>query len=219
MCKKRFTGRNAFARLNRAWQLAVQDDAAAAAAACDGGHPACPGACSLNCRARTRSGVSLDPPHRSAGARCAARHVGALKEAPAPLRAMSEPCLLTKVAQRGTGAAAVNGVCSLSKKSVRWQPNDPSQGQPALVDIAAITSEREPRWRLCSHPAAAAACRRWARVADFQALPPFPSGSMHAPKRLLSSPTHRLQRSSKPPASRLSSWTPPRARWCSALSL
>lgn len=139
---------------------------------------------------------------------------------------MSEPCLLTKRAQRGTGAAAVDGVCSLSKKSVRWQPNDPSKGQPALVDIAAITSERaEPRWRLCSHPAAAAACRpaaacrRWVRVADCQALPPFAGGSMHAPKRLLPFPTHLLQRSSKPPASRLSSWTPPRARWCSALSL
>ncbi len=53
----------------------------------------------------------------------------------------SDPCLFTKRAQRGTGSSAVDGVCMISKAKVRWQPNDPSKGQPALIDITAITSE------------------------------------------------------------------------------
>ena len=79
---------------------------------------------------------------------------------------MSEPCLLNKRAQRGTGAAAVDGVCMISKSSVRWQPNDPSKAQAALVDISAITSER-PQPAMASlglPPLLPAACRcrcRW----------------------------------------------------------
>jgi hypothetical protein len=55
-----------------------------------------------------------------------------------------DPCLFTKRAQRGTGSSAVDGVCMITKSKVKWQPNDPSQGQPAVIDISAITSEPPP---------------------------------------------------------------------------
>ena len=54
----------------------------------------------------------------------------------------SDPVLFTRRAQRGTGAAAVDGVCMVSRSRVRWQPNDPSKGQPATLDVAAITREQ-----------------------------------------------------------------------------
>ena len=53
----------------------------------------------------------------------------------------SDPVLFTRRCTRGTGASAAEGVCLLTKSKVRWQPNDPSKAQPAVIDIAAITSE------------------------------------------------------------------------------
>ncbi|PSC72434.1 putative RNA polymerase II transcription factor B subunit 1-1 [Micractinium conductrix] len=55
----------------------------------------------------------------------------------------SDPVLFTRRAQRGTGAAAVDGVCMVSRSRVRWQPNDPSKGQPATLDVAAITRTQQ----------------------------------------------------------------------------
>jgi hypothetical protein len=56
----------------------------------------------------------------------------------------TDPCLFTKWAQRGTGSSAVDGVCMITKTKVKWQPKDPSRGQPAVIDISAITSEPPP---------------------------------------------------------------------------
>lgn len=53
----------------------------------------------------------------------------------------SDPVLLTKRASKGAGAAAVEGVCIISKSKVKWQPNDPSQAQSVVMELSSITSE------------------------------------------------------------------------------
>lgn len=76
----------------------------------------------------------------------------------------SDPTLFTSRAQKGMGASAVDGVCMITKSKVKWQPNDPSKGQPAIIDIGAITSEcgtRLPplRRRHCRRCCCRAACQ------------------------------------------------------------